>query len=60
LHPGRHLAEAGRIARTIDVRPSAIQPLSAGSKAIAGEQATVVVTVGADQNTSPQQQTTTP
>jgi hypothetical protein len=50
--PG-HRAEADRVAQTIDVRPDAIQPLSAASKTIAGDAATVVVTVGSDQNTSP-------
>jgi hypothetical protein len=57
--PG-HRAEADSVAKAIDVRSDSIQPLSAGSKTIAGSQATVVVTVGADQNTPPQQQTTTP
>jgi hypothetical protein len=57
--PG-HRAEADAVAKAIDVRSDAIQPLSAGSKTIAGDQAAVVVTVGADQNTSPQSQTTTP
>lgn len=56
--PG-HRAEADAVAKAIEVGSDAIQPLSAGSKAIAGEQATVVVTVGADQNTSPQSATTT-
>jgi hypothetical protein len=55
--PG-HRAEADAVARAIDVGRDAIQPLSAGSKTIAGDQATVVVTVGSDQNTSPQTQTT--
>jgi hypothetical protein len=57
--PG-HRAEADAVAKVIDVGSDAIIPLTAGSKTIAGDQATVVVTVGADQNTSPQQQTTTP
>jgi hypothetical protein len=57
--PG-HRAEADAVAKAIEVGSDAIQPLSAGSKTIAGDKATVVVTVGADQNTSPQQQTTTP
>jgi len=57
--PG-HRAEADAVAKAIDVGSDAIQPLSAGSKTIAGDQAAVVVTVGADQNTSPQAQTTTP
>jgi hypothetical protein len=55
-----HRAEADAVAKVIDVKSDAIIPLTAGSKTIAGDQATVVVTVGADQNTSPQQQTTTP
>jgi hypothetical protein len=53
-----HRAEADAVAKAIDVGRDAIQPLSAGSKTIAGDQATVVVTVGSDQNTSPQTQTT--
>ncbi|MCW2984774.1 MAG: LytR family transcriptional regulator, partial [Conexibacter sp.] len=56
--PG-HRAEADSVAKAIDVGSDAIQPLSPGSKTIAGDQATVVVTVGSDQNTSPQAQTTT-
>jgi hypothetical protein len=55
-----HRAEADAVAKAIDVGRDAIQPLSPGSKTIAGDQATVVVTVGSDQNTSPQTQTTTP
>jgi hypothetical protein len=55
-----HRAEADAVAKVIDVGSDAIIPLTAGSKTIAGDQATVVVTVGADQNTSPQQQSTTP
>ncbi|WCB96784.1 hypothetical protein DSM104299_05552 [Baekduia alba] len=51
--PG-HRAEANAVAEVIDVAPSAVEPESAGSKAIAGAAAAVVVTVGADQNTSPQ------
>jgi hypothetical protein len=57
--PG-HRAEADSVAKAIDVGSDAIIPLTAGSKTIAGDQATVVVTVGADQNQSPQAQTTTP
>jgi hypothetical protein len=53
-----HRAEADAVAKAIDVGRDAIQPLSPGSKTIAGDQATVVVTVGSDQNTSPQTQTT--
>jgi hypothetical protein len=55
--PG-HRAEADAVAKAIDVGRDAIQTLSPGSKTIAGDQATVVVTVGSDQNTSPQTQTT--
>jgi hypothetical protein len=51
--PG-HRAEADQVAKAIDVGSDAIQPLSAGSKTIAGDTATVVVTVGSDQNVSPQ------
>ncbi len=50
--PG-HRAEADAVARVIDVGGNAIQPLSAGSKTIAGDQATVVVLVGSDQNAGP-------
>jgi hypothetical protein len=50
--PG-HRAEAGAVAKVIDVGRDAIQPLSAGSKTIAGDQATVVVLVGSDQNAGP-------
>jgi hypothetical protein len=57
--PG-HRAEADSVAKAINVGSDAIQPMSAGSRTIAGEEATVVVTVGADQNTSPQTATTTP
>jgi hypothetical protein len=53
-----HRAEADAVAKAIEVGKDAIQPLSPGSKTIAGDQATVVVTVGSDQNTSPQTQTT--
>jgi hypothetical protein len=55
--PG-HRAEADSVAKAIDVGSDVIQPLSPGSKTIAGDTATVVVTVGSDQNTSPQQTTT--
>jgi hypothetical protein len=57
--PG-HRAEADAVAKAIEVGKDSIQELSPGSKTIAGDQATVVVTVGSDQNTSPQAQTTTP
>jgi hypothetical protein len=53
-----HRAEADAVAKAIEVGKDSIQPLSPGSKTIAGDQATVVVTVGSDQNTSPQTQTT--
>lgn len=49
-----HRAEADQVAKAIDVGSDSITPLSAGSKTIAGDAATVVVTVGADQNVSPQ------
>jgi hypothetical protein len=49
-----HRAEADQVAKAIDVAGDSIQPLSAGSKTIAGDAATVVVTVGSDQNVSPQ------
>jgi LytR cell envelope-related transcriptional attenuator len=52
--PG-HLAEAQAVAKAIDVGKDAIQAVDPGSRAIAGEQASVVVIVGSDQNTSPQQ-----
>jgi LytR cell envelope-related transcriptional attenuator len=55
--PG-HRAEADSVAKAIDVGSDAIVPLTAGSKTIAGDQATVVVTVGSDQNANPQQTTT--
>jgi hypothetical protein len=53
--PG-HLAEAQAVAKAIDVGKDAIQGVDPGSRAIAGEQASVVVIVGADQNTLPQSQ----
>ncbi|WP_445147901.1 LytR C-terminal domain-containing protein [Baekduia sp. Peel2402] len=54
-----HRAEADQVAKAIDVGSDSIQPLTAGSKTIAGDAATVVVTVGSDQNVSPQQTGTT-
>jgi hypothetical protein len=51
--PG-HLAEAQAVAKAIDVGKDAIQAVDAGSRAIAGDRASVVVVVGSDQNTSPQ------
>jgi hypothetical protein len=56
--PG-HRAEADQVAKAIDVKSDSIQPLSDGSKTIAGDGATVVVTVGSDQNVSPQSTGTT-
>jgi hypothetical protein len=53
--PG-HRKEALAVADAIDVGSDAVQALTPGSRAIAGEEAFVVVTVGADQNVSPQQQ----
>jgi hypothetical protein len=55
--PG-HLAEAQSVAKAIDVGKDAIQKLDPGSRAIAGEAASVVVIVGADQNTPPPSPTT--
>jgi hypothetical protein len=52
--PGRR-REALLVAKAIDVGTDAVQALSAGSRSIAGSEAIVVVTVGSDQNTSPQQ-----
>jgi hypothetical protein len=52
--PG-HLAEALSVAKAIDAGRDAVLPMTPGSRAIAGEQATVVVTVGNDQNQTPQQ-----
>jgi LytR cell envelope-related transcriptional attenuator len=54
-----HRAEADQVAKAIDVSGDSIQPLSSGSKTIAGDSATVVVTVGSDQNVSPQTTGTT-
>jgi len=56
----KHRREAQEVADEIDVGNDAIQALTPGSKAIAGDEAIVVVTVGTDQNQSPQQQQTTP
>jgi hypothetical protein len=50
--PG-HLAEGEAVAKAIDVGSDSIQKLTAGSKTIAGDSATVVVTVGSDQNQTP-------
>jgi hypothetical protein len=49
-----HRAEADQVAKAIDVGNDSITTLTDGSKTIAGDAATVVVTVGADQNVSPQ------
>jgi hypothetical protein len=57
--PG-HLAEAQSVAKAIDVGRDAIQQIDSANRTIAGSQASVVVIVGADQNVSPQQTTTTP
>jgi sarcosine oxidase gamma subunit len=46
--------EALDVAKAIDVKPDAVQALTPGTRAIAGSQALVVVTVGNDQNQSPQ------
>jgi hypothetical protein len=48
--PG-HRAEALAVARLIGVGADAIEPMSAGTRVIAGQDTPVVVTVGADQNT---------
>jgi hypothetical protein len=53
--PGRR-REALLVAKAIDVGTDAVQALTPGSRSIAGSEAIVVVTVGSDQNTSPQQQ----
>jgi hypothetical protein len=50
--PG-HRAEARAVARAIDVRPDAVVPATPAERTIAGDQATVIVLVGSDQNTSP-------
>jgi hypothetical protein len=50
--PGRR-AEADAVAKTIEVGRNAIRPLSPGTKTLAGDQATVVVLVGTDQNARP-------
>jgi hypothetical protein len=50
--PG-HRAEADAVAKAIDVGSDSIQQLSPASKTIAGDSATVVVTVGSDQNQTP-------
>jgi hypothetical protein len=47
--------EALAVAKALDVGASGVRPLSPGSRTIAGEDASVVVTVGSDQYTSPQQ-----
>lgn len=52
--PG-HRAQGLLVAKAIDVKSDAVQVASAGSRTIAGQQAAVIVTVGADQNQSPQQ-----
>lgn len=47
--------EARAVAKSIDVGADAIKPLSVASRTIAGDEAVIVVTVGRDQYTSPQQ-----
>jgi len=46
----RHQAEALDVARIIGVGPDAVQPIDQGTRLIAGPDAVVVVTVGADQS----------
>jgi sarcosine oxidase gamma subunit len=50
-----HKGEALAVAKAIDVKSDAIQPLDQGARSLAGTDALVVVTVGQDQNQSPQQ-----
>ncbi|HEU4976351.1 MAG TPA: LytR C-terminal domain-containing protein [Baekduia sp.] len=50
-----HKREGLLVAKAIDVGADAVQPMSSGTQTIAGSDATVVVTVGADQNQPPQQ-----
>jgi hypothetical protein len=50
--PGRQLA-AMQVAARIGVKDTVLRPISHDERAIAGTQATVVVIVGSDQNTSP-------
>jgi hypothetical protein len=52
--PG-HRREGLLAAKAIDVQPDAVQQASDGSRTIAGQDAVVIVTVGNDQNQSPQQ-----
>jgi hypothetical protein len=52
-----HKKEALEVAKAIDVKTDAVQPIDQGSQSLAGTEAIVVVTVGADQLASPQQQT---
>jgi sarcosine oxidase gamma subunit len=52
-----HKKEALEVAKAIDVKADAVQPIDQGSQSLAGTEAIVVVTVGADQLASPQQQT---
>jgi hypothetical protein len=50
--PGRQVA-ATRVAAAIDLKDFVLQPITRAERVIAGEQASVVVVVGSDQNTSP-------
>jgi hypothetical protein len=54
--PGRE-AQARAVARALAVGGAFVRPADAGSRAIAGAQASVVVVVGSDQNTSPDRKT---
>jgi hypothetical protein len=47
------LAAAGDVAHVIDVAPGALARVTTAERAIAGDQADVIVLVGSDQNTSP-------
>jgi LytR cell envelope-related transcriptional attenuator len=50
--PG-HADRALRIARLLGLAPAVVSPASTRERAVAGQAATVIVTVGADQNTAP-------
>jgi hypothetical protein len=50
-----HRREGLLVAGAVDVKADAVQKMTAGTRSIAGDTATVVVTVGIDQTKSPQQ-----
>jgi hypothetical protein len=50
--PG-HADRALRVAKLLGLAPAVVSPASARERALAGQTATVIVTVGADQNTAP-------